>query len=812
MPNQAQHALEYRTYFNGYRLVYTGLHSQTWEYDAQSNLRRIYFPSQRLITYNYDENNRLIYAFADGCKTSVIHAHAEKIIRMEYPRGQLHEQIYTYDNSSLLNHFLDFYNDKTSFFVVAIRYSSVHSFHVRLLSSKNFDRHVHENYPSHFQSNYSLTFDPNSGYLQSNAFVRFTYPTIYECYIKDASNSLTLSKRIDEYKRLKEVHLNYKNQKRLTVELVYNNKQLLLEQIKISLNDLDRYVYSYEYDHLKRLISIRKNDQLLDAYQYDLNNNLNSTTSHKTVVYNQWNQILQTSTDGNGSVTYEYDPNGFLHLTSANKLYLFNSFGLLIKYKCDPLIIEYIYDSEQRLITKSYPLTGHYVQFIYGNIIERKTITHLYHSQSKSLTTIYYDNNHQLIGFEQNQRKFFVVTDSVGSPLFVYDQQGLLVQEKFYGLYGMALVEKNYQDKVFFPFGYAGLLMDDDLKCAFEKLTGKLFDVALGRYLVPNFPLSWTRKQTDLPTIENPLQNMNLYQIDNSIYHFNDVFFQRLHHNGRTMHPSIPSHAISFYLDILNQLQNLNYDLSNLFHSISTSPYFNDESHLLEENPFIYTTFFAYFNEHYSIVYPNQFSYSIAQTHNDNDFWLNRTLTRRNGDRRVEFHSFASSDDAALATLFNQSYLLPYRQENEFYFVQNLSNYQQLKSHFNQPLFRQFKINVRYQTKSKTSQETPVDMDFIINNLTVFHLKFAASYDEEHRRLLDSNLAQMTTSVWQRERTYLMDNARLYHLYTWSQNEIDELITNGYLTNYTVAYRYDPFAYPDIADDLSNVMFKMKQP
>lgn len=533
MPNQAEHNLEYRTYFNSYRLIYSGLHTQIWEYDSKSNLQKIYFPFQRMITYKYDEFNRLTYSFADGGKISYKYSKSTKEIRMEYPRGQVHEQIYEYNNNSLLNHLIEYYNDKNSYLIVYIKYQTRNNYELRLINSKEFNRKFLDNYSINYQKNYSINYHENSGYLQSNSLIRLTYPTVTECFIKDCSNLITISRRIDEYKRYKEINLNYKNQKRLTIEFIYNNKQLLLEQIKISLNELEKYVYSYEYDHLKRLINIKKNDDKIDYYQYDLNNNLNLTKQYQSIQYNQWNQILQIQTNENLTFNYKYDKNGFLHVISNNKLYLFNSYGLLIKYKSNQLIIDYIYDHEQRLILKSYPINGYYLQFIYGNQQNRKQITHIYNSQLKSLTSIYYDNQKNLIGFEQNDKKFFILTDQIGSLLFIYDNNGLLIQEKFYGLYGQTLIEKNYQEKIFFPFGYAGLLIDEDLNCAFEKLTGKLFDLNLGRYLVPNFPSTWMNKQTYLPTINNPLNDMNLYKINDEIYNVNEVFFQRLHHNGK---------------------------------------------------------------------------------------------------------------------------------------------------------------------------------------------------------------------------------------------------------------------------------------
>ena len=156
--------------------------------------------------------------------------------------------------------------------------------------------------------------------------------------------------------------------------------------------------------------------------------------------------------------------------------------------------------------------------------------------------------------------------------------------------------------------------------------------------------------------------------------------------------------------------------------------------------------------------------------------------------------------------LFNQSYLIPYRDENQFYFIQNLEQFQQLKTHFNQPVFRQFKINLRYQS----NEQNQIDLDIFIENRTIFHMKFGSNFEQEYQRLIEQKLSQMKTHLWQIERTHLMDKSRLFYLYPWSQNEIEEIITNGYLANYTIDYRYDPLIYPDIADDSTNFIFKMK--
>lgn len=539
---------------------------------------------------------------------------------------------------------------------------------------------------------------------------------------------------------------------------------------------------------MKRLIEIRKNDEILDVYRYDLNNNLNSTLKLKSIEFNQWNQLVRVVNNENQTSTFQYDQNGFLNRISQEKIFIFNSFGLLTKFRSNQLVIDYFYDSERRLIVKSYPLTGVYLQFVYGNPIDRRTVTNIYNSQHKSFTTIFYDEQNHFVGFEQNQRKFYVLTDSIGSPLFIYDQNGLLVQEKFFGLYGSKLIEKNYQENVFFPFGHAGQLIDDDLNCAFDKINGQIYDLELGRYFLPTFPTNWAEKRTVLPEITDPLEQMNLYKIDRMIYDVNEIFFNRLHQN-----------------DVLSQLKSFRVDFSRQFESISTSTYFNVEKTLFEQNSFVYSSFFSSFNEHYAVSYPNRFSYSIAHVHNAQDFWLNRTLLINHLNHQIEFFSVNSVVDEPLSNLFHQSTLIPFRKQNELFFIRKLEDFQKIKTILSEEIFRQFKTNVR------NRDDSSIEIEILISNSTIFHIRFGSTFNDEFQRLIDLNLSQLNSIVWQRERSFLMENFRSFHLQTWSPNEIDELISNGHLTNYSLVYRYDPRLYPEIIDDPSNVKFQIQR-
>ena len=160
-----------------------------------------------------------------------------------------------------------------------------------------------------------------------------------------------------------------------------------------------------------------------------------------------------------------------------------------------------------------------------------------------------------------------------------------------------------------------------------------------------------------------------------------------------------------------------------------SSSYFNHQNNIFEENSFIYSSVFTYLNQHYLISYPNRFSYSIAHIQNNNDFWINRTLLIKNSSQQIEFISFTLYDDL-FSKLFNQSYLIPFRRQNEIYIQQKFDIFQKLKINFNQPLYNRFRLNIRYETQTNNE----IDIDLFIGNTTIFHIKFGSTYNKEYQQ------------------------------------------------------------------------------
>ncbi|CAF4640803.1 unnamed protein product, partial [Didymodactylos carnosus] len=133
---------------------------------------------------------------------------------------------------------------------------------------------------------YNYTYDQLTGRLNTiQSTIHFNYPNIYEIFIKD--RSITILKRKDNYQRLKETTLTFKNQKQVTIEYIYDNKRLLFEQIKIQIGTKSIIHYDYKYDLLERIIEIRKNNIIKYHYEYDLNGNINRTNEYESIHYNK---------------------------------------------------------------------------------------------------------------------------------------------------------------------------------------------------------------------------------------------------------------------------------------------------------------------------------------------------------------------------------------------------------------------------------------------------------------------------------------------------------------------------------------------
>ncbi len=115
--------------------------------------------------------------------------------------------------------------------------------------------------------------------------------------------------------------------------------------------------WDYAYDELGRLIEVKRNGTVVEAYTYDANGNrILETNVFKGVTDMTYTYSIEDHLLTAGSDTYQFDPDGFLtqKTTSAGTTtYKYSSRGELLEVTLpDGTVISYDYDPMGRRIAK----------------------------------------------------------------------------------------------------------------------------------------------------------------------------------------------------------------------------------------------------------------------------------------------------------------------------------------------------------------------------------------------------------------------------------------------------------------------------
>jgi len=87
----------------------------------------------------------------------------------------------------------------------------------------------------------------------------------------------------------------------------------------------------------------------------------------------------------------------------------------------------------------------------------------------------------------------------------------------------------------------------------------------------------------------------------------------------------------------------------------------------------------------------------------------------------------------------------------------------------------------------------------------VINLRYGTTAEKEKLRLMHHAKLTAVRKAWHREKELLRGG--LLTGYDWNQNEIDELLKQGYVNQFEGEYIHDVNAYPELAEDPYNVRF-----
>lgn len=296
-------------------------------------------------------------------------------------------------------------------------------------------------------------------------------------------------------------------------ELVHKDNQRILDFYQYSYDSMGNKVaiekkrsggiegkgiYSFYYDSLSRLKSVKKNGEVLRSYNYDSFGNrieMKDEEKNKKAIYtyNVLNQMLSEKVWERGY--RELDVGNFsLHTVERKYIYTYDKRGnLYSEYQDEEIIHRYTYNAMNRM-EKAFNNKGEEVVYFYNGLGQR--VKKMYDRNEEKYIldlTRTYNNMLVLKRNKENQRFYwdfqiaaierrggiidYYLNDEFGSPLRVmngtdngtvyrYDEFGTVLQNKNTdGYYGLSYnLEEKRQ-----PFGFAGYQYDEECKMLFAQ-------------------------------------------------------------------------------------------------------------------------------------------------------------------------------------------------------------------------------------------------------------------------------------------------------------------------------------------------------
>jgi RHS repeat-associated protein len=252
--------------------------------------------------------------------------------------------------------------------------------------------------------------------------------------------------------------------------------------------------YVYTYDLMGRLLTVTKDNTLVEEYQYNANgtriyemNSLRGITG-KNLSYDDEDHLLSA-----GSVIYSYNLDGFLAAKTDGSdvtTYDYSSRGELLTVTLpDGRIIDYVYDSLGRRIAKK----------VDGIIFEKylwQGLTQLlavYDGSNNLLMRFEYADSRMPMAMTKGGSTYYLTFDQVGSLRVVADSSGNVVKRIDYDSFGNII---NDTDPLFeVPFGFSGGLHDKDT--GLVRFGFRDYDPDTGRWTAKD-PIFFSGGDTDL--------------------------------------------------------------------------------------------------------------------------------------------------------------------------------------------------------------------------------------------------------------------------------------------------------------------------
>ena len=119
-------------------------------------------------------------------------------------------------------------------------------------------------------------------------------------------------------------------------------------------------------------------------------------------------------------------------------------------------------------------------------------------------------------------------------------------------------------------------------------------------------------------------------------------------------------------------------------------------------------------------------------------------------------------------------------------------------------------VNLTSHEANGLDSSTVIDVKVHLDN-TVLSLRYGASMKAEKARVLRHAAKITVRRAWQRQKDLLISQ-RTLEAHLWTSREKDQLVRQGSVSNYEVTFFNSLEEFPELAADLSNVVFRKIKP